>query len=156
MTYCTVSFALSSLIVRDDVTHHGSSKVNSDVSRGLFFFFYITKKQKVSSNQLKRKTAHLLGTLHFQQNNGPKHTAQNANKFIKHKEVDDFTLPKSIPRHKPHRNCILPVYLWQVTRAPTDTTSERGSDKIPQEHHKRRMQKFGSSNGPFYFKSYLL
>ncbi len=68
---CMASSGTGSLIFIDDVTHAGSSKINSEVYRNIL------------SANLKKDTTKLFGrSFIMQQDNDPKHTIKTTKEFI--------------------------------------------------------------------------
>lgn len=69
------SSGTGSLIFTDDVTHDGSSKMNSEVYRNIL------------SANLKKDATKLIGrSFIMQQDNDPKHTAKTTKEFIRGKK----------------------------------------------------------------------
>ncbi len=69
---CMASSGTGSLIFIDDVTHDGSSKMNSEVYRNIL------------SDNLKKDATKLIGrSFIMQQDNDPKHTAKTTKEFIR-------------------------------------------------------------------------
>ncbi len=90
------SSGTGSLIFINDVTHDGSSKINSEVYRNIL------------SDNLQKDATKLLGrSFIMQQDNDPKHSAKTT-KSSSGQEVEGFRLAKSISTLKPCRVCILP------------------------------------------------
>ncbi len=93
------SSGTGSLIFIDDVTHDGSSKINSEVYRNIL------------SDNLQKDATNLIGrSFIMQQDNDPKHNAKTTKgKSSSWQEVEGFRLAKSISTLKPCRVCILPA-----------------------------------------------
>ncbi len=133
------SSGTGSLIFINDVTHDGSSKMNSEVYRNILSDIY----RKMQPNWLgDPSSCRKIMT----QNIVPKQQRSSSGQ-----EVEDFRLAKSISTLKPYRVCILPAK--EETEGVTPKT-ERGCGESLEKHHKRRMQKFGDVNGSQAWCSY--
>ena len=140
---CMASSGTGSLIFIDDVTHDGSSKMNSEVYRNI-----LSAILKRRCNQTDREI------LHHAARQQPKTHFQNNQGVHQVKEVEGFRLAKSIFRLKPYWACILPAKEETEGRnPPKQTTTERGCGECL-EHHKKRMQKFGDVSGTQAWCSY--
>ncbi len=89
---CISSSGTGSLIFINDVTHDGSSKINSEVYRNI-----------LSDNLQKDATKLIVRSFIMQQDNDPKHRSSSG------QEVEGFRLAKSISTLKPYRACLLPA-----------------------------------------------
>ncbi len=87
------SSGTGSLIFINDVTHDGSSKINSEVYRNIL------------SDNLQKDATKLIGrSFIIQQDNDPKQQRSSSGQ-----EVEGFRLAKSISTLKPYRACLLPA-----------------------------------------------
>ncbi len=68
---CMAASGMGSLIFTDKVTHHGSSRMNSEVYRNILSANF----QRNSSNLIRKNFI-------MQQDNDPKHTANSTKDFI--------------------------------------------------------------------------
>ena len=72
---CMAASGVGSLIFIDDVTHYGSSRMNSEVYKNIL------------SANLRRNESKLIGrNFNMQQDNEPKHTANTAKDFIRERK----------------------------------------------------------------------
>ncbi len=124
------SSGTGSLIFIDDVTHDGSSKINSEVYRNIL------------SDNLQKDATKLIGrSFIMQQDNDPKHTAKTTKEFIRGKKwkVLDW------PSQSPHLNPI--EHAFYLLKRRLKGVTPQNWKRLRWKHHKRRMQKFGDVNG---------
>lgn len=87
---CMASSGTGSFIFIDDVTHDGSSKMNSEVYRNIL------------SANLKKDATKLIGrSFIMQQDNDPKHTAKTTKEFIRGKKWKVLDWPSQSPDLNP-------------------------------------------------------
>ncbi len=124
------SSGTGSLIFINDVTHDGSSKINSEVYRNIL------------SDNLQKDATKLIGrSFIMQQDNDPKHRVHQDKKW----KVLDW------PSQSPHLNPIEHAF-YLLKRRLKGVTPQNW--KNLEKHHKRRMQKFGDVSGSQAWCSY--
>ncbi len=96
------SSGTGSLIFINDVTHDGSSKINSEVYRNI-----------LSDNLKKDATKLIVRSFIMQQDNDPKQQRSSSGQ-----EVEGFRLAKSISTLKPYRVCLLPAKETEGSNPP--------------------------------------